>query len=232
MWREAIAKDMSTYDEVMSGKRPAYEGFIMAYGARHGPVQGVLVDDVVDGITVRRLQLEGPLNTRITMVPTTPRQPGAFVVQLPTVDPMSCDHCLDPDATELPLAAALRFDFRADVHVRLRRLSPSEIDVPRAKALFPFVLGEARPDGGELVSSRYYHDPFVTFPRPPQVDPRYGSCEMSLAKPADLRVSSACPSTWRVGFPTAAVQRKCCTRPRYHGPSTSGFIQEDCVDLR
>jgi|GEM_PF-7082060 len=228
-WRAAIAQRMRVYDEVLSGTRAAYVGFVRVGDVVHGPLRGVVADDVVDGMTVRSLGLGGPVNTGITLAPKTPRQRGAFVVQLPN-EAVECGHCVDLDTRELSLEPVMRFEPRRDMTVELRRLRPSEIDVARATALFPW-LERARVEGTEVVVAGAREDVYVETARPAHVEPRFASCELSAVHPPEVRIATSCPSTWRVHFASDATELRCCSAPPYHGPARSGYYPEDCVSV-
>lgn len=226
-WRRTIERHMAPYDEVMSGARPAYEAFVRVDGSSYGPLRGIVRDDVIDGRMVRSLGLDGPTNTRITIQPSTPRQPGAFLIQIPSAV-IECADCIDRDAGELRLASNMRFEPRSNVSVELRRLRPAEIDIVRAEALFPWLEG-ARVDGSDLVVMPH-DDVYVPVQRPPRIDERYRSCELTSSESPQLRIATGCPSVWRVQFASKETRTRCCTRPRHHGPPMSGYYPEDCVD--
>jgi hypothetical protein len=209
-WRAAAKREMQTYNEVMTGVRPAYEGFAWLQGKQHGPVTGFVRDDKVDGVVVHQLQLDGPINTRITIAQRTPRQAGAFLIQVPA-GLIECSDCADLDAFSLP--ANRQFKDRSMamlgmapdgkqsrvpvvVSAELRRLRPDQIDPGMARTLFPMI---AQPDGDAMIV-RPYTDVWIPIDRPVTVDAGRASCEAVLLKPAVVRVDTKCPANWQVEF--------------------------------
>jgi hypothetical protein len=227
--RAAIARHMLPYDEVMSGKRPAYEGIVWVDGKDHGTLHGVVSEIGDHGAPSRRLELDGSADTRLTLHPATSHQRGAFVLALPSVALIECGDCIDLDARELPLTPTMRFDPLPNVRVELHRLRPAAIDIARAKALFRW-LAASHADGAETVVT-WPSEAYVVVERPPQVDARYDRCELSWRESPEVRIATSCPSTWTVRFATASTHLQCCTQPRYHGPPTSGYYPEDCIDV-
>jgi hypothetical protein len=238
-WRAAAKRDMRTYDEVMTGVRPAYQGFAWFQGKQHGPVTGFVRDDKVDGVVVHQLELNGPINTGITIVQRTPTQAGAFLIRVPA-GVIECSDCADLDAFSLP--ANMQFkdrsmamlsmapdgkESRVPVAARaeLRRLTPDRIDPQTARLLFPMI---AQPDGNAMIV-RPYPDVWIPIDRPATVDAGHASCEAVLLKPAVVRIDTKCLANWQVEFESDTIATTCCTRPRYHGPPQSGYYPEDCV---
>ncbi len=241
IWRATGKREMRTYDEVLTGVRPAYEGFAWFQGKQHGPVIGLVRDDEVDGVTVHQLQLDGPINTRITIAQRTPRQTGAFLIQVPA-GLIECTDCVDLDAFSLP--AVMQLEGRAmvmlgmapngkqsrvpvELRAELRRLTPDRIDPAMARALFP-MISEVAPDS---LIVRPHAEVWIPVERPATVDAGHGSCEAMLAKPPVIRIDPKCLATWQLELGSDAVTTTCCTQPRYHGPATSGYYPEDCVQV-
>jgi hypothetical protein len=238
-WRSAVKRELKTYDEVMTGVRPAYEGFSWLEGKRHGPVVGLIREDTIHGVAEQQLQLKGPINTAITIVRTTPRQAGAFLIQVPE-GLIECSNCLD--LKTLSLTDEMKFEGRkmvmlgvapdgsqsrvpVDARVELRRLVPERITAETARTLFPVI---AQSDRGAL-SVRPFTDVWIPVERPATVDARYGSCEAVLQKPPVVQIDAACLSNWKLEFESDLIATTCCTQPRYHGPSRSGHYPESCV---
>ncbi len=241
-WRAAVKREMRTYDDVMTGVRPAYEGFAWFQGKRHGPVAGLVREDKVDGVVVHQLQLDGPINTRITIAQRTPRQAGAFLIQVPA-GLIECSNCVDLDAFSLP--ANMQFKDRSmamlgmapdgkqsrvpvSVRAELRRLTPDRIAPQTARTLFPMI---AQPDGNAMIV-RPYTDVWIPVDRPATADAGHASCEAVLLKPPVVRIDTECLATWNVEFESDTIATTCCTQPRYHGPPRSGHYPEDCVPVR
>jgi hypothetical protein len=238
-WRAAVRRELKTYDEVMTGVRPAYEGFAWLEGKRHGPVVGFVLEDTIHGAVEQKFELRGPINTAIAIVKTTPRQAGAFLVQVPE-GLIECSNCLD--LKTLSLADEMKFEgrkmvmlgmapdgsqsrVRVDARVEIRRLAPEQISAEAARRLFPMI---AQAEENALVV-RPVTDVWIPVERPATVDARYASCEAVLQNPPVVQIDATCPSNWKLDFESDAIVTTCCTQPRYHGPGRSGHYPESCV---
>jgi hypothetical protein len=240
-WRAVVKREMRIYDDVMTGVRPAYEGFAWFQGKRHGPVTGLVHDDMVDGVVVHQLRLGGPINTGITIAQRTPRQAGVFLIQVPA-GLIECSNCVDLDAFSLP--ANVQFEDRTmallgmapdgkqsrvpvAARVDLRQLTPDRIDPETARRLFPMFAHEA----GDAMIVLPHMDVWIPVDRPSTVAAAYRSCEAALRKPPVVRVDTSCLATWQVEFESDDVGTTCCTHGRYHGAPRSGHYPEDCVSV-
>lgn len=240
-WRAAAKRQMQTYDEVMAGVRPAFEGVVWLGEERHGPVFGILRDEPVDGVLVHQLQLDGPVNTRITIAQRTPRQAGAFLIQVPEAF-IECSDCVDLDRFLLPPNLNLQDHAMTRIRVspeneplrepiavsiELRQLTPSRIEPGAARRLFPEI---SQVDPNALLV-RVNSDVWISADRPEAVDSSHQSCEAALVEPPVVRIDPSCLANWRLQFNNEAVVTTCCARPRYHGPPRSGHYPEDCVPV-
>jgi hypothetical protein len=238
-WRAAATREMKTYDDVMTGVRPAFEGFAWYQGKRHGPVVGLVRTEKVDGVVEQQLQLSGPINTGITIAQKTPRQAGAFLIQVPE-GLIECSNCMDLDA--FALRAEMQFEGRsmemlsmapggAQVRVpvtaraEVRRLTPAQIAPEIARLLFPMIA----PSEGNALTVKPSTDVWIPVERPASVGAAYARCEAVLQKAPVVQIDTACLSNWKLEFESDAIATTCCTQPRYHGPGRSGHYPEACA---
>ncbi len=238
-WEEALHREMAGFDDVTTGRLPAYEGWASIAGKRHGPMYGVVREDAVDGQPYARLRLEGD-SLSLEMVPATTRQPGWFILGEGSRT-MECVDCFDRGVRELALAPELSYPPRkmeltmamphGDVvrghivaGVELHTLAPATLDLARLKVLWP-LLANATASGDELTLTSTA-EVWVPSSAPPP-DGVHTSCELEPASPATIVIDPKAPRTWTARY--AGARRVCCDMARRHGPPGCGGERMDCV---
>ena len=251
-WEAAVHETMAPYDAIVSGRNPAYEGSATIAGKSYGPMFGAVRDDEVDGARYRRLDLHGT-NVGAVLTPATSRQRSAFFVYQAaraSQRNITCDDCIDRGASTIDFEPTLRFSERKMTLVEtgpgsavvsghivagvvLRQIDPSALDLETLKALWP-PLAQGTDSGDELVLTDAHDGAslWIDIARPPTVDDAHPHCELVPPAPATIAIDKRHPSSWRVLLPGGPLRRSCCRDRPMHGPPTSGYYPNDCVEVR